>query len=92
MTTTDILIIGGGIAGVSTAYHLALLGHRVTLVERGEIASEASGVNAGAIGAIGWRRVPDLELNKVSSSCSMVRLVSAMVRCPQWLAHSVLRR
>jgi sarcosine oxidase subunit beta len=37
------------------------LGHRVTLVERGEIASEASGVNAGAIGAIGWGRVPDLE-------------------------------
>ena len=54
MTETDMLIIGGGIAGASTAYHLAQHGHDVTLLERGEIASEASGVNAGSIGAIGW--------------------------------------
>ncbi len=61
MTETEILIIGGGIAGASTAFHLAQHGRQVTLVERGEIASEASGVNAGAIGAIGWGNVPDLE-------------------------------
>jgi sarcosine oxidase, subunit beta len=61
MTENDILIIGGGIAGASTAYHLAQYGHRVTLVERGAIASEASGVNAGAIGALGWGELPNLE-------------------------------
>src|SRR5215467_2680116 len=61
MTETDLLIIGGGIAGASTAYHLAQQGHDVTLLERGEIASEASGVNAGSIGAIGWGNAPDLE-------------------------------
>lgn len=54
------LIIGGGIAGVSTALYLARLGHDVALVERGEIASEASGVNAGQIGATGWGDTPDL--------------------------------
>jgi glycine/D-amino acid oxidase-like deaminating enzyme len=61
MTETEILIIGGGIAGASTAYHLAQSGRQVTLLERGEIASEASGVNAGSIGALGWGNVPDLE-------------------------------
>lgn len=54
------LIIGGGIAGVSTALYLALLGHDVALLERGEIASEASGANAGQIGATGWGDTPDL--------------------------------
>ena len=61
MTETDMLIIGGGIAGASTAYHLAQHGHDVTLLERGDIASEASGVNAGSIGALGWGNAPDLE-------------------------------
>ena len=61
MNETEILIIGGGIAGASTAYHLAQYGRQVTLVERNDIASEASGVNAGAIGALGWGNVPNLE-------------------------------
>jgi glycine/D-amino acid oxidase-like deaminating enzyme len=61
MIETEILIIGGGIAGASTAYHLAQHGRHVTLLERSDIASEASGVNAGAIGAIGWGNVPNLE-------------------------------
>ncbi|MGE3538538.1 MAG: NAD(P)/FAD-dependent oxidoreductase [Candidatus Tectimicrobiota bacterium] len=61
MTETDILIIGGGIVGTSAAYHLAVQGHDVTLLERGDIASEASGVNAGSIGALGWGTMPTLE-------------------------------
>ena len=55
------MIIGGGIAGASTAYHLAQQGHGVTLLERGDVASEASGVNAGSIGASGWGALPDLQ-------------------------------
>ena len=61
MPETEVLIIGGGIAGASTALHLAQAGRRVTLLERGEIAGEASGVNMGGIGSLGWGNLPDLE-------------------------------
>ena len=61
MADTEVLVIGGGIAGASTAWHLASLGRIVTLLERGDIASEASGVNAGGIGALGWGNVPNLQ-------------------------------
>ena len=57
---TDIVIIGGGIAGSSTAFHLAEQGHDVILIERGEIASEASGQNMGGLGGSGWGNNPDL--------------------------------
>lgn len=61
MTAAETIIIGGGIAGTSTAYHLAQHGHEVVLLERGAIAAEASGVNAGSIGASGWGNVPNLQ-------------------------------
>ena len=60
MRESEILVIGGGIAGTATAYHLAEHGRDVTVLERGGIASEASGVNAGSIGGVGWGPLPDL--------------------------------
>lgn len=39
----DVLVVGGGIAGVATARDLALQGLRVVVVERDDIASGASG-------------------------------------------------
>ena len=57
----DVAIIGGGICGTSTAFHLAQLGEKVTILERGELASESSGVNAGGVGGYGWGTIPDLQ-------------------------------
>jgi len=45
---TDVLIVGGGLAGCALAYYLACEGVEVTLVERGELNREASGTNAGS--------------------------------------------
>jgi len=59
-TEAEILIIGGGMAGSATAFHLAQHGRSVTLLERGTIASEASGQNMGGLGGAGWGNMPDL--------------------------------
>ena len=48
-------------------------GRGVTLLERGEIASEASGVNAGGIGALGWGHVPNLESYLTMGSLQIFR-------------------
>jgi glycine/D-amino acid oxidase-like deaminating enzyme len=71
--TAEILVVGGGIAGASTALHLAEAGHDVVLVERAEIASEASGVNAGAIGSMGWGSLPDLQAYLTAGSLEIFR-------------------
>ena len=60
VTEAEIIVIGGGIAGASTAFHLAEQGRDVLLLERGEIASEASGQNMGGLGGLGWGNNPNL--------------------------------
>jgi len=45
----DIIVIGGGIIGVSTAYYLAMQGRSVTLIEKDDIGAGSSHGNAGLI-------------------------------------------
>ncbi len=45
----DVAVVGGGITGCATAYHLARAGASVVLLERSEIGAEASGRNAGSL-------------------------------------------
>ncbi len=45
----DVAVIGGGITGSATAYHLARAGVRVVIVDRNDIGTEASGRNAGSL-------------------------------------------
>ncbi len=47
--TTDILIVGGGVIGLSLAYELALSHLKVTLLERGQVGQESSFAGAGIL-------------------------------------------
>jgi sarcosine oxidase subunit beta len=47
--TADVIVIGGGIHGCSTALHLALRGIKVTLLEKDYSGRHSSGVNAGGV-------------------------------------------
>ena len=48
----DVVIVGGGVIGCATAYYLARSGADVTVLERGELAGEASGAAAGMLAAL----------------------------------------
>ncbi len=56
--TTDVVIIGGGVIGCSIAYYLRLAGVEVTVVEREEIAAEASSAAAGLLAPWGGLNGP----------------------------------
>lgn len=45
----DVIVIGGGIIGCATAYYLAADGVAVTLIETGDLNTQASGTNSGSL-------------------------------------------
>ncbi len=47
--TPDVLILGGGVIGLTTAYFLAKAGVRVALVDKGDFGQESSWAGAGII-------------------------------------------
>jgi len=58
----DVVIIGAGIVGTSAALTLAERGVSVTVLDRGPVAGQASGLNAGLIGGGGWGDRPDVDV------------------------------
>ena len=52
--TSECLIVGGGVVGLSIAYRLACDGMSVTLLERGELGREASWAGAGILPPGSW--------------------------------------
>src|SRR5439155_1597959 len=70
--TADIAIVGGGIAGIASAYFLATAGARVVVLEARGVAEAASGRNAGfllagAAASAGARIHEDTRVESVTS-------------------------
>ncbi len=45
----EVAIVGGGITGISSAYHLQRKGHDVVVIEEAEVGSAASGASSGIL-------------------------------------------
>lgn len=59
-TGPDVLIIGGGVIGLSCAYRLAKDGLAVTVLERGQCGQEASWAGVGILEPCSWHREDEL--------------------------------
>ena len=56
--SSDVVIVGGGAAGCSVAYHLALAGVKSTIVEGQGVATQASGFSAGGLNPLQGSGIP----------------------------------
>jgi sarcosine oxidase, subunit beta len=65
LRTADVLIIGGGIHGCSTALHLALRGLKPLVIEKDYAGRHASGVNAGGVRQLA-RDIAEIPLSMAS--------------------------
>ena len=62
-SASDVVIVGAGIVGCSTAYELAVRGVSVTLVDRGEVSGETTGLGEGNALCADKEAGPELELS-----------------------------
>ena len=58
----DVIIVGGGIIGCSTAWQLSKLGKKVLVVERKDVASGSAGATDGVVGYHTKKPGPQLDL------------------------------
>src|SRR5215472_10515388 len=63
--TADVIVIGGGLHGCSTALHLALRGLRPLVIEKDYAGRHASGVNAGGVRQLA-RHIAEVPLSVAS--------------------------
>ncbi len=69
--STDVAIIGGGVEGCSIAYQLSKAGVQVSVIERDEVAAEASSAAAGLLAPAGVLTGPKAGADLYLASWSM---------------------
>ena len=55
---SDVVIVGGGVVGIATAYYLAKAGVTSTIIERDSVGSHASGFAYGGLSPLGGAGIP----------------------------------
>ena len=70
-TSTDVIIIGGGVIGCSIAYYLRKAGVEVIVLEQGEIGAQASSAAAGLLAPLGSLSGPGPFADLLLASWSM---------------------
>ena len=76
----DLVVIGGGVHGCTTALFAARGGMSVALVERGSLCREASGVNAGTL---------TMQMTRVALIPYALRAHAMWADARSWLGHDV---
>ena len=74
--TRDVVIVGGGIAGIATAYYLGQAGVKSLVVERDAVGSHASGFAYGGLGGLGGPETPGPILAMLTQGMSLHRRLS----------------
>ncbi len=72
---SDVIVVGGGVIGTSVAYYAAQAGHKVLLLDRGDVAAGTSGACDGFI--ILQSKNPGPHLDLAMQSAAMYRTLSA---------------
>jgi len=65
ISEADVIVVGGGLHGTSSALHLAKRGVKVIVLEADYVARHSSGVNAGGVRTLG-RPLPEIPLALMS--------------------------
>ena len=89
-TTADIVVVGGGIVGIMTAWLLAKRGKNVVLLEKNTLASGETGFTTGFI-----TRVPDTSLSTLKQRYGLIflkKLMSASAYAQSMLKELILSR
>src|SRR5262245_66687978 len=88
---SDIVIIGGGVIGLTTAYFLARDGARVTVIDQGDFGQEASWAGAGILPPqeLSRARTPIEKLR--AHSCAIFPTLSAELRERTGIDNGYLR-
>ena len=63
----DVIVVGGGLHGLSAALHIARRGRRVLVLEKDRVAAHASSYSAGGVRTLG-RHIAEVPLAVVATT------------------------